>query len=172
MKNEQDKQLYETLTRTGRLLKNIEPVEGEEYTLESILAEFGKGAAEPAHDPIIDVSSVPAPEPVLTSDPMPETTSETAPIPEPEVEEPAALPRVAAPQKPAVKRHKILHFPSAAAKQAEDPSPSEEPVPQAAAAVPAVEQNATDPPDRVSLRDIMHDTHPHRNRQGLFPGNE
>ena len=48
MANEQDKRLYETLTRTGRLLKNIQPVEGEEYTLESILEEYGSGGAKPA----------------------------------------------------------------------------------------------------------------------------
>ena len=47
MANEQDKHLYETLTRTAKLMQNIQPVEGEEYTLESILAEYGSGAAEP-----------------------------------------------------------------------------------------------------------------------------
>ena len=48
MGREQDKQLYDTLRRTGELLQNVRPVEGESYTLESILAEFGSGAAEPA----------------------------------------------------------------------------------------------------------------------------
>lgn len=47
MQNEQDKRLYETLTRTSKLLQKLQPVEGEEYTLESILAEYGSGAAEP-----------------------------------------------------------------------------------------------------------------------------
>ena len=48
MSREQDKKLYDTLTATGELLKGVRPVEGEEYSLESILAEFGKGGAEPA----------------------------------------------------------------------------------------------------------------------------
>ena len=50
MQNEQDKRLYETLTRTGKLLQKMQPVEGEEYTLESILAEYGSGVAEPAQN--------------------------------------------------------------------------------------------------------------------------
>ena len=48
MSQEQDKKLYDTLTATGELLKGVCPVEGEEYSLESILAEFGKGGAKPA----------------------------------------------------------------------------------------------------------------------------
>ena len=48
MINEQEKSLYETLTRTGKFLQNMQPVEGEEYTLESILAEYGSGATQPA----------------------------------------------------------------------------------------------------------------------------
>ena len=48
MSREQDKKLYDTLTATGELLKGVRPVEGEEYSLESILAEFGKGEAKPA----------------------------------------------------------------------------------------------------------------------------
>ncbi len=52
MANEQDKRLYETLTQTARLLQNMQPVEGEEYTLESILAEYGAGAAQPVQTEI------------------------------------------------------------------------------------------------------------------------
>ncbi len=48
MSTERDKQLYDTLRRTAELMEHIHPVEGEEYTLEAILAEYGSGAAEPA----------------------------------------------------------------------------------------------------------------------------
>ena len=34
-----DEELYQTLTETGRLLRGVEPVEGEEYSLDAILAE-------------------------------------------------------------------------------------------------------------------------------------
>ena len=48
MSRERDQKLYDSLTATGRLLEGREVVEGEEYSVESILAEFGRGAAEPA----------------------------------------------------------------------------------------------------------------------------
>ncbi len=50
MQNEQDKRLYETLTRTSKLLQKLQPIEGEEYTLESILEEYGSGGAEPVQN--------------------------------------------------------------------------------------------------------------------------
>lgn len=124
MSKEQDKQLYETLTRTGRLLKGIEPVEGEEYTLESILAEFGQGGAKPAQNP------EPLPVPAA---PKSNAESESDPI------SPA----------PSAKRGKVLSFPAASQETA---APIPEPVPSVAKAPDR------DPPDRVSLRDIMHDT--------------
>ena len=48
MSNYTDDELYQALTDTGRLLRDVVPVEGEEYSLDAILAEFGRGAAEPA----------------------------------------------------------------------------------------------------------------------------
>lgn len=45
-----EEELYQTLTETGRLLRDVKPVEGEEYSLDAILAEFGQGAAESAAD--------------------------------------------------------------------------------------------------------------------------
>lgn len=41
-----DEELLHTLSETKRLLDGIEEVQGEEFSLESILAEFGHGAAE------------------------------------------------------------------------------------------------------------------------------
>ena len=43
-----DEELYQALTETGRLLRDVSPVEGEEYSLDAILAKFGRGAAKPA----------------------------------------------------------------------------------------------------------------------------
>ena len=43
-----DDELYQILTETGRLLKGVKPMEGEEYSLDAILAEFGQDAAKPA----------------------------------------------------------------------------------------------------------------------------
>ena len=43
-----DDELYQILTETGRLLKGVKPMEGEEYSLEAILAEFGQDEAKPA----------------------------------------------------------------------------------------------------------------------------
>ncbi len=83
-----DDELYQVLTETGRFLKDVVPVEGAEYSLDSILAEFGQSAAEPAPEP--------APEPVPEQErPAPEEGSEkkddpadTSEKPHPEPEEP------------------------------------------------------------------------------------
>lgn len=47
MRKERSEELHSALD-TARLLEGIEPIEGEEYSLEAILAEFGQGGAEPA----------------------------------------------------------------------------------------------------------------------------
>ncbi len=77
MDKEQDKKLYDTLTRTGELLKNVAPVEGEEYSVDAILAEFGRGAVscaqkeEDSPAPAPAVPEPPAPEPPPPEDNMP-----------------------------------------------------------------------------------------------------
>ena len=43
-----DDELYQLLTETGRLLRGVNPREGEEYSLDAILAEFGQEGAKPA----------------------------------------------------------------------------------------------------------------------------
>ena len=52
------------------------PVPDDEFSLESILAEYGRGGRQPAPEP----EPVPAPEPV----PVPEHVPEPEPTPEPE----------------------------------------------------------------------------------------
>ena len=47
MSRERSDELHNALD-TARLLAGIEPIEGEEYSLEAILAEYGRGEAEPA----------------------------------------------------------------------------------------------------------------------------
>ncbi|MBQ0037435.1 MAG: hypothetical protein KBS74_02050 [Clostridiales bacterium] len=42
-----DEELFHTLGETDRLLQGVKALEGEEYSLEAILAEFGQSAAEP-----------------------------------------------------------------------------------------------------------------------------
>jgi len=85
MSNEQDKKLYDTITRTGELLKLKKPAEGEEYSLESILAEYGKGAAKPAPK---------APEPVVQKPVSAEIPQKTEkPLPRVEEKEAEPLPQ-------------------------------------------------------------------------------
>lgn len=47
MSRERSDELHNALD-TARLIAGIEPLEGEEYSLEAILAEYGRGEAEPA----------------------------------------------------------------------------------------------------------------------------
>ncbi len=77
-----DDELYQVLTETGRLLKGVAPVEGEEYSLESILAEFGQDAAKPAPE------KRPEPEEPLKEEP-PEEEPVSRPEPKKTEEEPA-----------------------------------------------------------------------------------
>ena len=59
--------------------------EDEAFTLESILAEYGKGGRQPA--PIEKPAPTPAPEPVSEPEPEPEPIPEPEPAPEPEPEQ-------------------------------------------------------------------------------------
>ena len=143
MGREQDKQLYETLRRTGELLQNVRPVEGESYTLESILAEFGSGAAEPALTP-----DLPA--------------DDTAELYAPQQEETPPAEDTAMADKKSLRS--LLRFPRRPARPAEpepdepeEPEePEEPPAPEAEDAAPAAP--AEDIPDRVRVRDVMWDT--------------
>ena len=59
--------------------------EDEAFTLESILAEYGKGGRQPA--PIETPAPTPAPEPISEPEPEPEPIPEPEPAPEPEPEQ-------------------------------------------------------------------------------------
>lgn len=82
-----DDELYQTLTETGRLLRNVKPVEGEEFSLDAILAEYGReGPAKPAPEP-----APTRPEPVPAA--PPEAPAAPVQEPEPPAAEPPAPPR-------------------------------------------------------------------------------
>ncbi|MDO4811144.1 MAG: hypothetical protein Q3985_04290 [Eubacteriales bacterium] len=73
MSREYSDELHSALD-AAHLLDGIEPLEGEEYSLDAILAEFGQGEAEPAQKRKTEET---AHETVETS---PETAPETAPV--------------------------------------------------------------------------------------------
>lgn len=82
-----DDELYQLLTETGRLLQGVKPREGEEYSLDSILAEFGQETAKPAPKP-----EEPAEEEVPAPVEEPEESAPAEPEkPEPVAEDPALL---------------------------------------------------------------------------------
>ncbi len=58
-----DDELYQLLTETGRLLQGVKPREGEEYSLDSILAEYGRDTAKPTPKPAEPPEEEPAPVP-------------------------------------------------------------------------------------------------------------
>jgi hypothetical protein len=75
-KKRTDEELYQTLADTERLLSGVRPAEGETYSLDSILAEFGERTiAAPEEIPPIPAEK-PMPRPAVTAAP-PE--KETAP---------------------------------------------------------------------------------------------
>ena len=48
MSNRRNDDIFDTLSETRRLVGDLETPAGEEFSLESILAEFGQDGAEPA----------------------------------------------------------------------------------------------------------------------------
>lgn len=118
--------------------------EDETYSLESILAEYGKGGRQPAQTappPAAD----PAPEPVPTVE---------NPVPTPQPEEiTTRLPKTEKKSKTRKwkeKRQDTAEFPVIRT------APAEKPVKPAPPPPPAPEEEL--PPDRVSLKHVMHDT--------------
>ncbi|MBQ2062406.1 MAG: hypothetical protein II458_06990 [Oscillospiraceae bacterium] len=80
-----DDELYQLLTETGRLLQGVKPQEGEEYSLDAILAEYGQETAKPAPksaEPPADQPEEPEPSPA---------SAEQEEKPEKPVEDPALL---------------------------------------------------------------------------------
>ena len=128
----------------------------EDYSLEAILAEYGKGGRQPAqNEPTAAPSAVPQPE--VPPAQVPEPISEPTPIPElspaPEADAPQKEDIVRLP-KPTKKRK-----PSRKARQLRQDTarlPVIHPTEDAPAAPPPEEEDL--PPDRVSLKNVMHDT--------------
>lgn len=119
--------------------------EDESFTLESILAEYGKGGRQPAQ---MEEAPEPAPTPAAEPEPIPEPIPEPEPAPEPEPEPEENIDR---PPKTEKKKKK----PRKKRDTAERPAIPAEPEPAAPPAEPEPEEL---PPDRVSLKNVMHDT--------------
>lgn len=147
MSKRQYDDIFDTLSETHRLLRDLEVPEGEEFSLSAILAEFGQGAAEPAPDradpvaeladeqpaPVAEVTEeAPAEEPFVPAEEIAEEEEVSAPeeevLPElPEEEAPKeTLPTEEEPV-PAVRR-KVLLFPKLFSRKEESGSetPAEE----------------------------------------------
>ena len=116
MSKRYDDELFHTLSETKRLVGDTPVPAGEEFSLESILAEFGQGAAEPADETVV------VEEEELRR--VPETKDEkSTPVQEQEEEKPPVSTEEAAPEvdttkpeKPeehaaAPRRGKVLQFP-------------------------------------------------------------
>lgn len=118
--------------------------EDETYSLESILAEYGKGGRQPAQT---------APPSAADSSPEPVPTVEN-PVPTPQPEEiTTRLPKTEKKSKARKwreKRQDTAEFPVIRT------APAEKPVKPAPPPPPAPEEEL--PPDRVSLKHVMHDT--------------
>ena len=115
----------------------------EDITLESILAEYGKGGRQPAQ-------TVETPEPAPMPVPEPESAPEPMPAPEPEeiTVRPPRPERTHKKRKPR-KKQDTAEFPVIRTRTASSPPPKPEPE-------KAEEEEL--PPDRVSLKNVMHDT--------------
>ena len=146
MSQEQDKKLYDTLTRTGEFLKSVTPVEGEEYSLDAILAEFGRGGAKPARE---------TPE---AQEPPEKKTAAPPAVPEEELRETRGGRRLAPKEKsesPAPKERWEHPQPPAECAGTDGDGSSADPVQKAP---PRAERQDVTPPDRVSLKNLMADT--------------
>lgn len=168
MSKRQYDDIFDTLSETHRLLRDLEAPEGEEFSLSAILAEFGQGAAEPAlNEAAGENSSVempveeeeiregePAEEaaeaPVEESIPAPDEESGGKELPAAEEklssnEQPAAEEVAAQPATPA--RRKVLRFPGWLSRR-EDPTeeePAEKPQEDAAEEAEQPDEPAEDP---------------------------
>ena len=129
--------IYDTLSESKKLVGDLEVPAGDEYSLNSILAEFGQGAAQPAPKEEKAAAEPTAEEPVVELEP-----------------------------EPAPRRAKVLQFPGffAPAVQGEEPEEQEEPAAeeppvQEEAPVreetPAREEPVREEPPRISVEDVM-----------------
>lgn len=119
--------------------------ENESFTLESILAEYGKGGRQPAQ-----MEEAPEPAPTPVPEPEPEPVPEPIPEPESEPEEiTTRLPKTEKKKRKPRKKQDTVEFPVIPA----EPKPA---APHAPPAPPEPEEEL--PPDRISLKNVMHDT--------------
>ena len=117
----------------------------ESFTLESILAEYGKGGRQPAQ-----MEEAPEPAPTPVPEPEPEPIPEPIPEPESEPEEiTTRLPKTEKKKRKPRKKQDTVEFPVIHA----EPEPA---APHAPPAPPEPEEEL--PPDRISLKNVMHDT--------------
>ena len=135
MSNRRDDDLFDTLSETRRLVGDLETPAGAEFSLESILAEFGQGEAEPA--------------PKREETPAAEVTAAESAAPQRAEEVKKEQPK---------QRSKVLQFPKPFARR-EEPAPVEEtpaPVAKTPEEEPAPQEpeNAPDP-EKISLEDVM-----------------
>lgn len=128
--------------------------EDEVYTLESILAEYGRGGRQPAQNEADTAAQVEEKAPVETAESapppskapeMPEGTESSAPERRRKGRKKAKEDTVEFPAVHRERKHEKKHTPTPA------PAPKAEPEPQA-------EPEPELPPDRVSLKNVMYDT--------------
>ena len=164
MSKEQDRKLYNTLTAAGKMLKGITPVEGEEYTLESILAEFGSGAAKPAPEE----TAMPADEEKVKRAAPSRLEGKAKKKPVDEKADTRRLPKLSMQEIPlktaeegspgeTKKKPFRKHDPVQKTETPHKQEPVQEAEP-AAEPAPAEEREDLTPPDRVFIKDVMRDT--------------
>lgn len=152
MIDRRDNDLFDTLSETKRLVGELEAPHGEEFSLESILAEFGQDAAEPV--PKREVTP-PAPGPEEEIPVLEEPEDVPVPQEEPVEEEPEPQSeREAEPaeEEPKPRRAKVLQFPKlfTRGEDAEEPekaAPEEAPEPEP--------ESEPQPEPRMSIEDVM-----------------
>ncbi|MBQ7485823.1 MAG: hypothetical protein IJT78_04250 [Oscillospiraceae bacterium] len=136
-----DEELDLMLSETGRLLRGVKPVEGEEYSLEDILAEYGQGGAEPAPEP------KPAPKP------EPKPAAKSAP---PDKEPAPSVDTVDLRHTVAQTMEKMMHGVAVKApeKKRAEPAPKPEPKPAAKSAVKAAPARSIFPAEPEGKRTV------------------
>lgn len=152
MSNRRNDDIFDTLSETRRLVGDLETPAGEEFSLESILAEFGQDGAEPA--PKREVTP-----PGAEESPTPDKVIQK---PAAEEKEPVQETVPEAKGEPVRRRGKVLQFPAFFARdEAPEEVPAEVSEEEAVAQPAPVEEPAVEeasrpaPEARVSLEDVM-----------------
>ena len=128
MRKERSEELHNAMD-TARLLTGLEPLEGEEYSLEAILAEYGRGEAEPAQTREYEAVT----QEIQTSakeDDVDKVLSLISEIVEMPVEEPAKEELPAEPVKEQPTDEPVIEEAEEAAEESAEELPEEEPAEQ------------------------------------------